>query len=143
MSRVFEALKLAELAEIKRRESPKAAPGIPARPNRRRTQRVRVQIPLFVYGYTLKDTPFCDEACTTEINAHGGSIRMQTTVQPGQLLLLTNKANQKTQQCLVLSVTARLRHDQEVVFEFVTPSPQFWRTPIARATAQKNPKKKP
>jgi hypothetical protein len=143
MSRVFDALKQAELAETKRRESQNVTPVVPAKPNRRRTQRIRVQIPLFVYGYTLKDSPFCDDACTTEINAHGGSIRMQTPVQPGQLLLLTNKTNQKTQQCLVLSIAARLGNEPEVVFEFLTPSPQFWRTSIERTTAKKNPKKKP
>jgi hypothetical protein len=142
MSRVFDALKLAEFTETQRRESQNVAPATPAKPNRRRTQRVRVQIPLFVYGYTLKDAPFCDEAFTTEINAHGGSIRMQTPVQPGQLLLLTNKTNQRTQQCHVLSIAARLGHDQEVVFEFLTPSPQFWRSSSDRATAKKTPKKK-
>jgi hypothetical protein len=141
MSRVFEALKQAELAETKRRESQNVPPASSLKPNRRRTQRVRVEIPLFVYGYTLKDTPFCDEACTTEINAHGGSILMQTPVRPGQLLLLTNKTNQKTQQCLVLSVAARLAKNTVVAFEFLAPSPHFWRTPIQKAAVKKTPKK--
>jgi hypothetical protein len=143
MSRVFEALKQAELAEAKRREYQNVAPVIPAKPNRRRTQRIRVKIPLFVYGHTPKDGPFCDEACTTEINAHGGSIRMQTPVQPGQPLLLTNKTNQETQQCLVLSIAARLGNDTEVAFEFLAPSPQFWRTSAQKPTVKKSPKKRP
>src|ERR1700676_58708 len=140
MSRVFEALKQAELAETKRREG-QNVPSVPtAKPNRRRTQRVRAKIPLFVYGYTLKDSPFCEEASTTEINAHGGSILMQTPVRPGQLLLLTNKINQKTHQCLVLSVAARLGNSTVVAFEFLSPSPQFWRTSIQKPAANKTPK---
>jgi hypothetical protein len=68
MSKIFDALKRAELAPEDSRQA-----------ERRRTCRRRVYVSLFVYGYTV-DNPFCEDACTVEINAHGGLISMQTAV---------------------------------------------------------------
>jgi hypothetical protein len=42
------------------------------------------------YGYT-GETLFHEDACTVEVNAHGGLISMQTALRPGQKLLVVNK----------------------------------------------------
>jgi hypothetical protein len=81
------------------------------------TSRIRVQAPLFVYGYT-GDNPFHEEACTVEINAHGGLISMQTAVRPGQKLLVMNKGDESSQQCVILSVRVRQERAFDVGFEF-------------------------
>jgi hypothetical protein len=59
-------------------------------PQRRRTDRIRVHAPLFVYGYP-GDNPFHEDTYTVEISAHGGLISMETAVRPGHVdLVLTN-----------------------------------------------------
>ena len=127
MAKFFDSLRETELAIAKRKRSLNAATSAMGRQDRRRTRRARVQIPLLVYGYTLNDGPFAEKTSTIEINAHGALIAMETVVPPGERLLLTNETNQKTQQCIVLSVTTRQRCEEEVAVAFATAAPQFWR----------------
>jgi hypothetical protein len=126
MGRFFDSLRETELAIAERKQSVNAAASAMGRPDRRRTRRARVQVPLLVYGYTLNDGPFAEKTTTIEINAHGALIAMETVVPPGERLLLTNETNQKTQQCIVLSVTTRQRSQEEVAVAFATAAPQFW-----------------
>lgn len=125
MSKIFDALKRAQLARIDSQDSPASGTATSRQPERRRTSRLRVQVPLFVYGYT-GDNPFHEEACTVEVNAHGGLISMQTAVRPGQKLLVMNKAYESSQQCVVLSVRVRPERAFDVGFEFPAPIPTFW-----------------
>jgi len=91
-----------------------------------------------VYGHTIKDEPFYEDAHTIDINAEGALISMQTVVQPSQKLVVTNKTNQRTQIFTVLAVTARLGRPQEVALEFVAPTPQFWREPSRKPAGRKS-----
>jgi hypothetical protein len=125
LSKIFEALKRAQLARMDRKDSPASGTETSGQPERRRTCRIRVQAPLFVYGYT-GDNPFHEEACTVEINAHGGLISMQTAVRPGQKLLVLNKGEESSQQCIVLSVRVQQERAFDVGVEFPTAIPQFW-----------------
>src|SRR5271154_1816180 len=108
MSKIFDALKQVESERAKR---PAAEPPTPAdfheRFERRKTRRVAVAIPLFIYGHTIKDEPFYEDAHTIDINAEGALISLLTVVQPSQKLVVTNKTNQRTQIFTVLAVTAR------------------------------------
>ena len=125
MSKIFDALKRAQLARIDSKDSLASETETSRQPERRRTSRLRVQVPLFVYGYT-GDNPFHEEACTVEINAHGGLISMQTAVRAGQKLLVMNRGDENSQQCVVLSVRVRQELAFDVGFEFPTAIPQFW-----------------
>jgi len=117
VSKIYNALKQAQLARAR---------GADEQADRRREPRVHVQIPVFVYGYASGDVPFHEEACTICINAHGGLIRMQTAVQPGQRLLLTNRGNERTQECGVVFTEERFMLGIAVAFEFPASIPQFW-----------------
>jgi hypothetical protein len=127
MSKIFDALKRAESERAKHQDTRAAGTGIAERLDRRRTARVKVQVPLFVYGHTLKGGPFYEEARTIAINAQGGLISMRNVVRPGQRLVVVNKEDEQTQECVVLSVRARPGHRLDVAFEFPTPMPHFWR----------------
>jgi hypothetical protein len=116
MSKIFDALKRAELLRAERKEYT----------DRRLTGRIHLQIPLFVYGYTLGEDPFYEDTCTTVINAHGGLMSMQSPVQPGQRLLVTNEGNEQTQEGAVVSVGAQGPGGMDVAFKFPSPTPQFW-----------------
>jgi hypothetical protein len=125
LSKIFDALKQAELAPVDRKDCATWGRDTSPLPERRRTRRICVYVPLFVYGYT-GDNPFHENACIVEINAHGGLISMQTAILPGQKLLVMNKGKESTQQCVILSVRARQERVFDVGFEFSAPTPQFW-----------------
>jgi hypothetical protein len=125
VSKIYDLFKRAQLARAR---------GVGEQADRRRAPRVHVQIPMFVYGYASGDVPFHEEAWTICINAHGGLIRMHAAVQQGQRLLLTNKGNERTQECGVVSVVLTTQSFTEepfmlytaVAFEFPASIPQFW-----------------
>jgi hypothetical protein len=94
---------------------------------RRRTPRVYVHIPLFVYGRTPAGDPFHEETWTISINGGGGLISMSSRVKPGQRLAVTNQGNDQTEQCIVVSVTAGPTDGSKIALKFPTPMPQFWR----------------
>jgi hypothetical protein len=80
-----------------------------------------------VYGHTLEGQPFYEETFTSAVNVHGGSMRMETSVQLGQRLLVTNVENDCAQPCIVVFVGTRLGGGVEVAFSFTAAMPSFWR----------------
>src|SRR5215467_670695 len=93
--------------------------------DRRATSRIDAHLPLFIYGYLLGGDPFFEEASTISISGTGGLIVMSNRVQPGQRIMVTNQANDQTEECDVVSVAAQPA-GSHVAFRFVTPTPQFW-----------------
>lgn len=87
---------------------------------------VQTKLPLFVYGYGPEGAPFYEHAETIATNARGGLISMQTPVQPGQRLLITNQRNECSQECIVEFLGASMARGVDVAFQFSEPAPQFW-----------------
>lgn len=114
---------------IPRRESRSAELYTPIRPERRRTPRRPLPIPLFVYGHTLEGQPFYEETFTSAVNVHGGSMGLETSVQLGQRLLVINQNNECAQPCIVVFVGTRLDGRIDVAFSFTAAMPYFWRNP--------------
>jgi general secretion pathway protein A len=88
----------------------------------------QAKLPLFIYGYWPDGTPFYEETQAIATNPRGGLISMRTPVQPGQRLLITNKKNECSQECVVKLLGASLARGVDVAFEFSTPTPEFWGT---------------
>ena len=86
-------------------------------------------IPLFVYGHTPEGYPFYQETFTNSVNVHGGSMRMEASVQLGQRLLLTNQKNDCALPCIVVFAGARPGGGIDVAFSFTAAMPYFWRDP--------------
>jgi hypothetical protein len=84
-------------------------------------------VPIFVYGHLPGQTPFHEEAYSTNVSALGARLVMVATVRPGQTLLLTNKFTQAEQECRVAYVGGRDPHTLEVAVEFPQEAPDFWR----------------
>ena len=102
--------------------------------HRRATSRIDAHLPLFIYGSLLSGDPFYEEAFTISINANGGLIVLASSVQPGQQIMVTNQANDQTQECVVVSVEAQPAGTY-VAFEFPSAMPQFWhRLEIGKGT---------
>jgi hypothetical protein len=127
MSKIFEALKRAELLRAKPKDTETPGVSTLSHTERRGTGRIHVHIPLFIYGHTPGGTPFYEEAHTIVINGAGGLISTTSSVQPGQRLVVTNEGNDQTQECVVVSVRAKLAHSSHIALKFPTPMPQFWR----------------
>jgi hypothetical protein len=127
MSKIFDALKRAELLRAKRKDTITAGASTVGNRDRRMTARIYVHIPLFIYGYTPGGTPFYEETYTISINGAGGLISMTSSVQPGQRLVVTNAGNDRTQECVVVSVQAQLAHASYIALKFPTPLSLFWR----------------
>ena len=127
MNILFSALKRAQLVRPKPRNAGTSRTIAAILPKGRQAARIYIQIPLFVYGYTLGGDPFYEEVHTISINAGGGSMSLDSAVRPGQSILVTNNGNEQAQACEVVSVVARLGNSFDVEFKFPSPTPQFWR----------------
>lgn len=97
--------------------------------NRRRSQRVQLQIPVTLEAEIDAGKPIRLDAFTLVVNAHGGLLEMSLPLRPGQKLSLVNPASGLRKP----AKTVGLRRSQDssflVAFEFDSPTPQFW--PIA------------
>ena len=69
--------------------------GVDRIPERRRSDRLWVYLPVLVYGRTVESEPFHEGTEALRVNAGGGLITLTTPVRCGQRLLLINKVNQK------------------------------------------------
>jgi len=127
MSRIFDALKRAELLLGKRKATETGGVSTSGYTERRRSGRIHVHIPLFIYGRTPAGNPFYENAYTIVINGAGGLISITSNVRPGQRLMVTNEGNDQTQECVVVSVEQQRGRNRNVALKFPTPMPQFWR----------------
>ena len=121
MSKIFEFLR------TKRKNTATPTASGSAFTERRKSSRIQVHIPVFIYGYTPSGNPFYEKAYTIVINGAGGLISTTSSVQPGQRLVVTNEGNEETQECVVVSVEAQRARNKKIALKFPTPMPQFWR----------------
>ncbi len=97
--------------------------------DRRRSERLDLCVPVFVYGHASDEEPFYEETKTRQVNAHGGLITLAMGVKRGQRLLLANAVTQKEQECHVVHLGPKhLNKKTDVAIEFTPPAPDFWCT---------------
>jgi hypothetical protein len=101
-----------------------SSPSNPA--NRRRSERVMLQVPVTVLGETPEHRQVREETQTLVVNAHGGLLKLKAEVLSGQPLILVNPKNSKKQHCRVVRVEQPSPDYFAVAFEFDQPSPGFW-----------------
>jgi hypothetical protein len=98
-----------------------------AKSERRRSNRWKAFIPVFVYGYGRGLEPFHEEAYSAVVSETGGLLVMTTRVLPGHSLMITNRATQEERECRVAYVGAKEPDQRTVAVEFVEPAASFWR----------------
>jgi hypothetical protein len=94
--------------------------------DKRRTQRVLLQIPILVRAQFEGDTPLTEDTRTIEVNAHGALIALAMRVRPGQKLVLKNWGTAKEQECRVVHVREMPFGKSEVGTAFPYPIAKFW-----------------
>ena len=104
--------------------------------NRRRAQRVAIQIAVRVSGYSEADTRFTEDTRTLVISAYGCLVVLSSRVKRGQRVVLANPHNEETVECIVAHYETR-ETAQEVGLAFTSPNERFW--PISFPPADWSP----
>jgi hypothetical protein len=94
--------------------------------NRRRSERVPLQIRVIVETEVEQGKLVRLDAFTLVVNAHGGLLEMSLKVPKGHKLMLANPAVGVRQACRVVEVRSSLDGFFAVTFEFDSPTPDFW-----------------
>jgi hypothetical protein len=100
--------------------------GAPNPANRRRSERVMLQIPVVVRTTARDGKKVEEETHTSVVNAHGGLIKLRMEIKAGQPMLLINAKTKMEQSCRVVRVETSVGGQSAVAFEFDQPAPQFW-----------------
>ena len=94
--------------------------------NRRRSERVMLQVPVAVQAKTRDGKDVRENTQTVIVNAHGGLLKLRMEVKVGQPILLINERSKAQQGCHVVRVETSEAGLSAVAFEFDRPAPQFW-----------------
>jgi hypothetical protein len=131
MSRIFEALKHAQLVRAGKVSTKSPATDAVEVPDRRRSRRWALDIPVYVYGHGQEKEPFHEEAHTLHVNANGALLLLSVPVRKGQILLLTNSLTQQEQDCRVVFIGTKRSRTVEAGIAFPLTNPEFWQLPTA------------
>jgi hypothetical protein len=131
MSRIFEALRHAQLVRAGKVSGKAPAANAVEVPDRRRSRRWSLDIPVYVYGHGQGKEPFHEEAHTLHVNANGALLLLSVPVRKGQKLLLTNSLTQQEQDCHVVFLGTRRSRTIEAGIAFPMTNPDFWQLPAA------------
>jgi hypothetical protein len=94
--------------------------------NRRRSERVILQVPVTVRVNSREGQTLEEETHTSVVNAHGGLLKLHMEIKAGQPILLINARTKEEQSCRVVRVETSLAGQSAVAFEFDQPAPHFW-----------------
>ena len=94
--------------------------------NRRRSERVLLQVPIIVRSQNRQGQTIEEESRTEVVNAHGGLTKLKMELLAGQPIVLINARSKMEQSCRVVRVEHGMGTISAVAFEFDQPAPQFW-----------------
>jgi hypothetical protein len=94
--------------------------------NRRRSERVMLQIPIVVMTITMEGQQVREETHTMVVNAHGGLLKLQMEILNGQPIVLVNPRSCAEAPARVVRVEHPPGGYTAVAFEFDKPMPGFW-----------------
>jgi hypothetical protein len=95
--------------------------------NKRRSQRLFLQVRVVVEGKLANKSPFSEETHTIVVNAHGALVEMSTPLDQGLLVSLLNMRTSEKTECAVKLVTPADARKFNTALEFTKPNPGFWR----------------
>jgi hypothetical protein len=97
-----------------------------SRPERRRSERASLALPVIVRGVSLDTKPFQEEAFTLSVSAHGALVALTTHVTLGQALFLKNPHTQQEVGAWVTRFGPPRGGLAQVGVELVEPDVEFW-----------------
>jgi hypothetical protein len=105
-------------------------PGI----ERRRSERMLLDVPVIVRGEAADQHSFREETFTVTVSAHGALLLLATGVRLGQKLVLMNPKTSDECEGHVASLGSPYAGLSQVAVEFNRPSPEFWSLPSPPTT---------
>jgi hypothetical protein len=96
-------------------------------PNRRRSQRVLLRLPVLVIGRGPDGQHVSENAFTVNVSSRGALIQMSMRVEAGQKILCRNPDTLEEQFVRVIHISPAAEGKSEVGVEFLKPAPKFWR----------------
>jgi hypothetical protein len=100
--------------------------GAEATREKRRSERVKLSVPVIVMAETREREQVQEETRTIVVNAHGGLFKLKMELLSGQPMILVNAKTNVEQSCRVVRVEDLPDGGFGVAFEFDRPAPQFW-----------------
>jgi len=94
--------------------------------NTRRSSRVFTRIPVRATGKNTEGKKFRENTQTIVINAHGGLLYLQESLELGGEVVLINPVTEEEQECRIVYVGDTSDKGTRVGVEFLSPSPHFW-----------------
>jgi len=94
--------------------------------NRRRSERVMLQIPIVLMTESVDHEEMKEETHTLVVNAHGGLLKLEMEILAGQPIVLMNPRSGTEVTAHVVRVENPPGGYTAVAFEFDEPSPHFW-----------------
>jgi hypothetical protein len=95
-------------------------------PERRRSPRRLLDVPLIVLGESAEKQPFREETFTISVSAHGALVLLATRVALGQRVVLIKPGTQQEQEGRVSRLGSPYGGLAQVAVEFSQPVPEFW-----------------
>jgi hypothetical protein len=100
---------------------------------KRRSERVKLNVPLIVMTETLEHVKVQEVTHTIVVNAHGGLFKLKMEVLVGQPMILANLQTNLEKRCRVVRVEQLPGEEFGIAFEFETAAPEFWSMPAPPA----------
>ena len=95
--------------------------------NKRRSQRLFLQVRVVLDGKLPNRSPFNEDTHTIVVNAHGALVETGALLDQGQTVTMRNVRTGEQIECVVKLVTPASAGKFSTAFEFKTPNPDFWR----------------
>jgi hypothetical protein len=94
--------------------------------NRRRSQRVTLQVPVLIRANMADGRRVQLQVFTSIVNAHGGLLESPIRLANNQKILIINPHSRRDIDCRVIRVEGPNSALYEVAFEFDQRCPRFW-----------------
>jgi hypothetical protein len=94
--------------------------------NRRRSERVMLEVSVVVWAESPDGEQLKEETKTLVVNAHGGLLNLHMEVLPAQPVVIVNAKSGREQSARVVRVDQPPGGHSQVAFEFQEPCPDFW-----------------
>jgi hypothetical protein len=98
----------------------------------RRSSRIFTRIPVRAQGKNVDGRNFRENSQTIVVNAHGGLLYLQQSLELGAELVLANPATEEEQECRIVYLGDSSQKGTRVGVEFLSPSPHFWGVEFAQ-----------
>ena len=99
---------------------------MPLPTNRRRSQRLFLQVPIVIEGHLPNKKMFSESAVTSVVNAHGALIELGISLNQGQVVILRHARTSEHIEATIKLVTPGESGKFALALEFTTPHPTFW-----------------